>query len=844
MRIAQKKQAEEFVELLGQAHEEIRSAIEKKNIPAAMSLLADCQDGAIALGDLIENAEGEGAATIPFLEGYCELVYGIHQGLAEEMEGGNPVRADKAYKTLRQGHIRIANSIAHDVEVRREVVFLPYKASMWDSLESVWKAADEDPGCDAYVIPIPYYDKNPDGSFRELHYEGGEYPKDVPVVWYEDYDFEKRRPDMIFIHNPYDDCNIVTSVHPFFYSKNLKKFTEKLVYIPYFILGEIDPENRQELEGIEKFCLVPGVAYADQVVVQSEDMRQAYINVLTEFMSGQGRSRAYWEKKILGLGSPKVDKVLSTRKEDLEIPEEWMRVIRKADGSWKKIIFYNTTVTALLQHNEQYLEKMRDVFRVFYENRDEVALLWRPHPLFGATIQSMRPELGKAYREIVESYKRNGWGIYDDSSELDRAVVLSDGYYGDWSSVACLYKDVNKSIMVQNVFSLPRNNYSLAMDNIVEHKGEWWFLAMKDNGIYKMKKETLEASLVRRIPYRSNYMSEHPQYGKIHFFGNKIFIIPMVGNEIAVYDMEKDDFHYIKYGESNPCRGTVFAEKVEYRNKLYLIPCGYDYIVCLDLETEQVRNIAIHSGEKSCKQNFADAYAWGSVFFDGENVMFTKITDNKVICVNLESESKTIYECDLLDGGGSGICGDENCIWIIPKTAKKILCWDRHRKHLKTYDCFPKGYEAGEWSFHKIQLGGELYLLPREANMCIAVNKRNGNMRKIAIGNVNKSSGNFFEKYMYYTYIWNRGNQTMLISSTDGKIITFDEKGSAEEHIIISWNNKETMQGQYNMYERQNRQDNLINFIRSRFSYEDNYKKGDFSGFSIYSKMKGEEEIH
>ena len=81
-------------------------------------------------------------------------------------------------------------------------------------------------------------------------------------------------------------------------------------------------------KNIEKFCLVPGVAYADQVIVQSEDMRQAYVNVLTEFMSGQGRDRAYWEKKILGLGSPKVDKVLSTRKEDLEIPEEWMRIIR------------------------------------------------------------------------------------------------------------------------------------------------------------------------------------------------------------------------------------------------------------------------------------------------------------------------------------------------------------------------------------------------------------------------------------------------------------------------------------------------------------------------------------
>ncbi|HBI62773.1 MAG TPA: hypothetical protein DDY31_16465, partial [Lachnospiraceae bacterium] len=180
-----------------------------------------------------------------------------------------------------------------------------------------------------------------------------------------------------FIHNPYDEYNIVTSVHPFFYSENLKRFTEKLVYIPYFILGEIDPEDKNALKDIEKFILVRAIEYADQVVVQSENMRQAYINVLTEHM--EGYSRGYWEKKIFGLGSPKVDKVLNTRKEELEIPEEWMRVIRKPDGYWKKIIFYNTTVTALLQHNEQYLVKMRDVLHIFHENQDEVALLWRPH---------------------------------------------------------------------------------------------------------------------------------------------------------------------------------------------------------------------------------------------------------------------------------------------------------------------------------------------------------------------------------------------------------------------------------------------------------------------------------
>ena len=62
-----------------------------------------------------------------------------------------------------------------------------------------------------------------------------------------------------------------------------------------------------------------------------------------------------------------------------------------------------------------------------------------------------RPELGEEYRGIVESYQRDGWGIYDDSSDMDRAVVLSDGYYGDGSSVVWIYCETGKSVMIQNI---------------------------------------------------------------------------------------------------------------------------------------------------------------------------------------------------------------------------------------------------------------------------------------------------------------------------------------------------------------------------------------------------------
>lgn len=447
MRKAEKAQAEKVVSLLGQVQDGILRKLETGQREEALDLLGQCQDAAIQLGETIEESEGEGFPTVALLEEYCETVYQIY----ESIRLGQEIQRGRIGRKLRKSLVSVKNSIKNEIPIHTEAVFLPYKACMWDSLESVWKAAEEDPDCDACVIPIPYYDRNPDGSFREEHYEGDLYPDYVPVTRYDEYDFQSRRPDLIFIHNPYDDCNYLTSVHPFFYSKNLKNYTEKLIYIPYFVLSEIDPDNKEAVEGMAHFCTLPGVIYADKTIVQSEAMRQIYVNVLTEFTRETSADRACWEEKILGLGSPKIDKAVSTKKEDVEVPEEWLPVIEKTDGSFKKIIFYNTGLGALLQNGEKMLTKMRDVFRIFKENREEVALLWRPHPLIVTTFRTMRPQLWGAYREILEKYLEEGWGIYDDTPDLDRAIALSDAYYGDGSSVVQLCQSVGMPVMIQDV---------------------------------------------------------------------------------------------------------------------------------------------------------------------------------------------------------------------------------------------------------------------------------------------------------------------------------------------------------------------------------------------------------
>lgn len=440
-----KKKAEAFLKTADEIHNVIKKMADAGNREEALAFLGQCQGLAIQTGELIERSEGEGFVTVTLIESYCELVYKIY----EEIRWAQSLNGNRIYNLLAAKLIQIGKSIRNDIPVRREAVFLPYKASMWDSLESVWRAAEEDPDCDAFVIPIPYFDKNPDGGLGEMHYEGDQYPDDVPVIHYEDYDFEGRHPDMVFIHNPYDDCNSVTSVLPFFYSANLKKFTEKLIYLPYFVLEEIDPDDEQAREGIKHLCILPGVLRAHKVIVQSENMRQAYIRILTDEFGE--RTRKYWENKILGLGSPKTDKVSAAKQEHQKIPEEWLRNIRKPDGSRKKIILYNTGITALLRHEEKMLEKMMDVFRIFKENREEAALWWRPHPLIRATIESLRPQLWEAYRKLAEWYRNEGWGIYDDTADVDRAIAVSDAYYGDWSSLVTLCRSVGMPVMIQDV---------------------------------------------------------------------------------------------------------------------------------------------------------------------------------------------------------------------------------------------------------------------------------------------------------------------------------------------------------------------------------------------------------
>ena len=452
-----RKQILSIVDTLNNTNEYLLQLLSTNNVDEFINLLTECQNCAIEIGTKIEKIYGENIETIHALETYCEYIY----QLAESLHTPNLI--EEKYMQLCHQIAIIKDSIEALIPNKKEVVFFPYNASMWDSLESVYLAAKEDFNCDAYCVPIPYYEKNPDGTFSKMHYEIDKYPSNIDVIPYSEYDFRERHPDIIYIHNPYDNWNHVTSVHPDYYAKNLREYTEKLIYIPYFVLGEIIPSNQAAIDGMKHFCFLPGTIYANKVILQSEDMKQIYVNEFIKQAEENGLSgpfidRKIQEEKFLGLGSPKLDKISNSTKDNLLPPNEWLPIIQKSDGTYKKIVFYNTTIAAFLEHKELMLDKIEDSLNFFYKEQNEVALLWRPHPLMKSTIKSMSPSLWNRYLSIVENYRKENWGIYDNTSDLNRAVLLSDCYYGDHSSVVQLYKETGKPIMIQNVTILYKNN--------------------------------------------------------------------------------------------------------------------------------------------------------------------------------------------------------------------------------------------------------------------------------------------------------------------------------------------------------------------------------------------------
>ena len=544
-----------------------------KTISAAQKagLYGDCQDGALSLCDFIDSLKGEGTETAALLLEYCELLYKTSRG-------------ELKWKHLSRHLNRVENGVKSElVPDATEVVFINYKASMSDSLESVYLAAKEDPACTAVWLPVPYMEYNPDRSIRATVYEGAEfYPDYIECTDWEHYDIETIRPDAVFINNPYDEYNNVTCVHPLFHAKRLKDLTGMLVYIPYFVV----------LNGVaEHFATAMGCVYAHKVIVQSEKVRESYVK---HFKEAYGNQYGRAEDKFIALGSPKFDKVLNTKREDCELPDEWRRMIEKPDGTLKKIVLYNIRFTDMSEGIENQLAKLRQVIETF-KNQDDVVLWWRPHPLNEACLRAMRPQYLLEYEEILA--EQRPLGIFDSTPNVHRAIAWSDAYYGDNSSVEILYRLTDKPIIIQNISETENKDVLLRFaDFSFDKEGNAWAFELFNDALFKINFDHNTAELISKsgsVPRYKGKPIQTCRYIFMHCSEDEVICFPYGINNIFFYNHKKKTFkkHQLEHNYMLPnsfVEGFVFSSLVLYQEELYAFGHFSKAIVVFNLQSQDV----------------------------------------------------------------------------------------------------------------------------------------------------------------------------------------------------------------------------------------------------------------
>lgn len=391
-----------------------KSLLLLKQLPDPQTLidfLSQMQDMTIQMGNTIEKEDGTEKIVL-CLERFCEHLYLVYRAAEEGGSIHQPLY--DANQELKE-----VMALADQCQTEYKIVFLPYKASMWDSMESVYLAAADRDDVICQIVPIPYFNKDENNAKIEKIYEGDYLKKEYDILDYRDYHIEEERPDIIFIHNPYDKWNRVTEIDAAYFSGNLKKTGAVLVYLPYFLSGYC--EKLENMDG----CSTAGAINADYIIVQNENQKKAFM---------------FWgieEKKLLALGSPKIDYVQKLMRQEKGQLEKWNERLQG------KVVFLLNSGIHTFLNNKNWMDQIEKIIRLVI-NRPECGLIWRPHPLLRNTIISMRPENLKQFDDLLSLVGEAENAVLDFEEEYKHAFLYSDAMISDYSSLVLLYTYTGK----------------------------------------------------------------------------------------------------------------------------------------------------------------------------------------------------------------------------------------------------------------------------------------------------------------------------------------------------------------------------------------------------------------
>ena len=336
----------------------------------------------------------------------------------------------------------------------KDIVFVPFAPKYWKYMQKLYDHYANDDASRVWVVPIPYYYKAWDGSLGEEVFDT-DYPEDVYLQDPSQVDLQSFHPDMIVIQNPFDEWNSTYSVPPLFYSSELKKCTDELVYIPFFVTDDFTKESEREYINMNSYVCMPGVINAGKVLLPSETLKNTYKEKIVEFVGADDEEvKAALDMKLVVCPKyiySKSDEESKSKEEvdSLESPES-----DSGKPPKKKTIMYYLCISFLAEHGHDAIDKINRTIGVFAKNRDRIKVIWVSGCIKGNEALLDR-SVSDDFQKAVKRFETSGLGEYISDlppSEHIRYARMCDAYYGDPSALALRFFYEHKPVMLESAF--------------------------------------------------------------------------------------------------------------------------------------------------------------------------------------------------------------------------------------------------------------------------------------------------------------------------------------------------------------------------------------------------------
>ena len=241
-------------------------------------------------------------------------------------------------------------------------------------------------------------------------------------------------PGTIYIQDPYDGENPCLTIPPMYYAGNLRKYTKNLIYVPSYKVKEFGAEDTTDRYNMKHYVTAPALMYADQIYVQSENMRQRYLECLVEF-SGEAY-RAIWERKIS--------------------VSEFVFQSEAGKGTSQKTILYCIGETELANLGKRALAHVESRLQIFANNHEnlQVQICFYPPRLSDWEVDLQRV---KTLTEMLRTYAETNktWCTLEKPQEQEdlaayreRLAMNGDAYYGSPSPYVHAFTLREKPVML------------------------------------------------------------------------------------------------------------------------------------------------------------------------------------------------------------------------------------------------------------------------------------------------------------------------------------------------------------------------------------------------------------